>query len=307
LAEFKGDVLDFGEMEGVMGMGDGKNYTFDGRRAGARLNKVLWELGKRGYYTTVDPTNGAIEVRNARGNLAARLFPTLRTWRSGAEPGVDPSPISDKIGTTRMEDHPEFAAKVAELQAKGFEIRYAGEHPRHRDDVDPHAGWDEIEMPGGKITIERYVVVIRGMRYLDLLHEAGHVDQMLVNFAGKPPITGRYSERGGYRAKLGEQKAASRGAYFGSKYEMATTELHNRLVEWIRMRKIMESDPATYNEQLLIDHAAGIKQYRGKMMENLNRRSPAQEKWTKDKFPDLEQLKQEYRDLGGLDLEKMRP
>ncbi|WP_306363117.1 hypothetical protein [Nocardia sp. CC227C] len=101
--------------------------------------------------------------------------------------GTAPTVESIRLGTVRMEEHPSFAAVQAHLEKIGYPLRvesYWGRPPRvARSAI--------VDAQGNVIGYEQYIRGISGMRFLDLEHEFGHVDQMLYRFRNNPPIHDR--------------------------------------------------------------------------------------------------------------------
>jgi hypothetical protein len=86
-----------------------------------------------------------------------------------------------------MEQHPDFTKVVADLEARGYKLKYA--------EGDPHVEIREVLTPEGElIRTEKTVVVRKGMRFLDLEHELGHVEQ--AEGCKDPLVTERVLENG---------------------------------------------------------------------------------------------------------------
>jgi hypothetical protein len=199
---------------------------------------------------------------------------------TGSAKGVDPTPDSIRQGTVRMEDHPDFAKKVSELEQKGFKLSY--------EPGNPHVVVKEVVAPDGTpIRFEKSVVVQEGIRYLDFEHELGHVDQLTKT--DPPMVTDRVLENG-------KQYTGGKGTseYIAAK-KNAILEYHNRIVEYVRL-KANGADP-----QLLAEHETGVRHWREEYQnKGLSKGRGKSEIAFRDKyFPDLGDLEKQFNQAIG--------
>jgi hypothetical protein len=189
---------------------------------------------------------------------------------SGIEDGIDPTPESVRQGTVRMEQHPDFLKVVGELEANGYKIKYA--------EVDPHVEIREVLTPDGTlIRLEKVVVVQQGMRFLDLEHELGHVEQ--IQRFKQPLVTERVLENG--RPYRGPDRPG-----LLTKSLDAITEYHNRLMEYFRL-KARGVDP-----EIIQEHAAGVRAARSAYRKQgiKGGRAQSNTKFIQENLPDLPDL-----------------
>lgn len=203
---------------------------------------------------------------------------------SGASPGEDPTPDSIRLGTVRMEDHPDFDRIRAELEEAGYPLDIVR-------DGDPHVERVEIVDRAGNSRVEQRVVGIEGMRFLDLEHEVGHVRQLLERFDGDPPFTERMVENPGRPLK----KSNDQSNVITNK-QNAVIEFHNRLLEykWLSERGAPR--------ELLDEHADGLNDWHSAYRDAIRAYKGKKSKvgqWADEHFPDLRDLIEEYRQLGG--------
>lgn len=207
---------------------------------------------------------------------------------TGAKEGLDPTPDTIGEGTVRMEQHPEYSRIIAEVERLGFKIEDAN--------GDPHVTVREVVDPKGNfIRLEKILYARKGMRYLDLEHELGHIKQLSERFGDKPLPTERVIERPD--GSLKESKVSD-GVL--SKWQDTITEYHNRLVEFIRLHE------RGVSPELLKEHAQGVAEWRASYITKglKNRRSSTRQKWVNEHFPDIPDLENKYRQTGGYELEK---
>lgn len=211
---------------------------------------------------------------------------------TGSEIGVIASEYSIRVGTVKMEDHPNFMNLIEEIKSYGFEIRYR--------DGSPHAAIHEIYSNNGSTLLrtEKFINVYEGMRYLDLEHEVGHMKQLVDRLEGLP--TEKFMERENGTIKNISQ---SKGDVLTS-WQDAVTEFHNRLDEYIKLKN------NGANEELLKKHADGItharKEYRKALDLDKNPKFASKNKilWKDTYFSDISSLEQQYIKVGGINLEE---
>ena len=203
--------------------------------------------------------------------------------KTGAGKGVDPTEVSIRDGSVRMEQHPNYQAALDDLKAKGFEVV--------ETTGDPHVEIRRVQNPEGAVLrTEKRVHVQKGMRYLDLEHEIGHVNQMMdkARFPDGPPPTDIVVEGPG-----GATKQAPNQTGVLTTWQDAIVEYHNRLKEiiWLDQRG---TSPEIVKEHLngLPDHA---QRYRTKGLRG--GKSPTQVDWAKEHFPDIGGLEDQVRSI----------
>jgi hypothetical protein len=115
------------------------------------------------------------------------------------------------------------------------------------------------------------------MRWLDLEHDLGHVDQM--ESMDHPLVTDRVLEDGT------PYKGPNRGGFLTEQLN-AITEYHNRLIEYFRL-KDRGVDPAVLEE-----HAEGVRYWRDRYESKGTKRgrSKTGTDFVNDNFPGLHEL-----------------
>jgi hypothetical protein len=128
------------------------------------------------------------------------------------------------------------------------------------------------------------------MRFLDLEHEYGHLQQL--EKLGNPPLTREIMLPNGITTKARGNDL--QGTI--TKSQNRILEYHNRLQEYMHLRARGASP------ELLQDHARGIADWRkdayGKG--GLSVSQSSEMKWTQENFPDLFELEKQYKDFGGM-------
>jgi hypothetical protein len=231
----------------------------------AKLGRTIGKAGARGV---PDEAGIAVARDHAPSTTHMHEGPRLET---AAQRGVDPTPESIRLGTVRMEDHPDFRRVLAELKAKGYTFEYVNTEA-------PKVKLVETVTPEGEpIDTQKYVLGHRGMRWIDLEHELGHVDQIEAMAAkGKLLATDRQLENGrGYQGQNGKN-------FIDAKLN-SVLEYHNRLIEYFRLKE-RGVDP-----MILRAHADGLDRWR-KVYENKASRSPSMQAFIQENIPDLPEL-----------------
>ncbi|MEC4818002.1 MAG: hypothetical protein SAK29_32740 [Scytonema sp. PMC 1069.18] len=213
---------------------------------------------------------------------------SLEHLASGAKHGLDPTPETLREGSVRMEQHPNYESSIAEIKRLEFIVKNT-----LRDE--PHVVVREVLNPDLEIIrVEKILYIQEGMRYLDLEHELGHIQQLTERFGEKLLPTERVIE---YPDGL-VKDISDRGGVLTS-WQNTITEYHNRLVEFLRLHS------RGANPELLAEHARGVRAWRGKYLEKglKGRRSPTRLAWAQEHFPDISTLESQYRDIRGFTLE----
>ncbi len=199
-----------------------------------------------------------------------------RNLATTAKVGKPPTPETIRQGTVRMELHPDYDAAIQKAQDAGFEVRVSG-----------FASVDWIEVYDQKrnlLRVEKVLNVLSGMRFLDLEHELGHIEQFR-RFEDQVPPTDRVVELPNRRRK---QAPNLKGIL--TVPQSTITEYHNRLVEFLRLYD------RGVNIELLIEHASGVEssyyEYSKKGIKE--GRSPRRKMWANKYFGDIAELSQQY-------------
>jgi len=247
----------------LMMLGSSKGKSKGGEKGPGEKGPGRPETGRKG------PTAEEEEAPLKPGSTQEK--PMLST---GANRGVDPTPESIRQGTVRMEEHPEYGGTLESLKAKGYEVKI--------EERDPYVSVREVvNAAGERVRLVRSIILRKGMRFLDLEHELGHVEQA-ERFPGKL-VTERVTEDGKpYTGPAGENVLnAARDT---------VTEYHNRLVEYLRLRE-RRVDP-----KILEEHARGVREARDAFWKKGMKggRSESAEKWVNEHFPDLRDLEAKF-------------
>ncbi|CAL9416309.1 hypothetical protein SUDANB95_01753 [Actinosynnema sp. ALI-1.44] len=215
--------------------------------------------------------------------VGGRTQPTSEPMSSGAKTGEAATEASVRRGSVRMEDHPNYQQVLDHLRDKGFTVVQTS--------GDPHVVVRRVlDTEGRVIAVELEVHVRPGMRFLDLEHEVGHVNQVTDTgrFPDGPPATEVVTQRpDGSRARARDQSGIL------TSWQDPIVEYHNRLQEYVWLAE-RGADPA-----LLAEHAAGVdlwqRQYFQKGLKG--GRSGSQRAWAERHFPDIGALEQRVRAL----------
>ena len=197
---------------------------------------------------------------------------------TGASVGHDPTPQSIHEGSVRMEEHPQYQAVVDDLKAQGFEVRFT--------EGDPHVVSREVvDKAGNFVRVDRFVNVRKGMRFLDLEHEVGHVDQLTQRFGDTPLLTERK-----VLLPNGNLKDSRNVAGVLTQTQNDITEHHNRLVEWLRLYK------RGVNPEVLSEHTEGVEEYASRYFKRVRGGGASSAyKWAETHFGDIKDLENQYK------------
>jgi uncharacterized Zn-binding protein involved in type VI secretion len=213
---------------------------------------------------------------------AAREAPHLRKDEphAGAEEGLDPTEETIRIGTVRMEDHPNYIDAIRRVRNAGFEVV-------HRNEA-PHVVIRRVvDREGNLLRIERELIVQPGMRYLDLEHELDHIRQG-ERFVDPPPTDVVWQRQDG------TLKPAKGTNLEGSltNDQNAVMEYHVRMVEFLRLHDRGASP------ELLESHARGVEHYRREVIRRgAYDRRKGLNKWREEHFSDLGDLARRYNEV----------
>ncbi len=196
--------------------------------------------------------------------------------KTGAKIGVAPSDYSIRVGTVRMEEHPDYQSLIDLIINQGFVII-----------KDREARISYIEVINTQkevVRVEKELHIIPNMRYIDLEHEFGHIKQ-LERFEGKL-YTDRFMEKPNGNLKRFNDNADD--ILHG--WRNIVTELHNRLQEFLRL---LERDA---NPELLLEHSSDKSEGITKWLKLFNKHTRKKNRlvWIDQYFPDLIDLRKEY-------------
>lgn len=246
-----------------------------------RDNVVLREVS-RGYHISV---RGLYTEPNADSGPRFDDTRLNSTLISGWERGEAPTAETIRQGTVRMEEHPDYDAAIQKVKNAGFEIKYSGE---------ASVEWIEIHDKNQKfVRIEKNLHVAAGMRYIDLEHELGHIDQLTTRFGEKVPPTQKVVE-----LPNGRRRKTKVLAGILTEKKKAILEYHNRLVEFMRLYQ------RGVDLRLLKEHAYGPKFDKQDGVEHWHKQylwatnkemSQSRLAWIEKYLPDLAELKTQYK------------
>lgn len=213
---------------------------------------------------------------------AYSVFDTANTkFRTGAKLGESPTEESIKVGTVRMEEHPNYQKLIKEVKDKGYEIV--------EDETAFVSLVEVINKNREIIAVEKKLHVLPRMRYLDLEYEVGHIRQ-LERFGENEIFTDRLIERPNGQRVLVTKQADNVIA----QWQNNVMEYHNRLDEFLRLYE-RGGEPELLFEH--VDEANGgitywYKQYIKSVGEKKSR-----SQWVEEYFPDLKQLRARYNQI----------
>ncbi|MGB0385420.1 MAG: hypothetical protein ACPGWR_11400 [Ardenticatenaceae bacterium] len=208
--------------------------------------------------------------------------------QAGAKPGEPPTPETIRLGTVRMEAHPDYKAVIESAKDVGFEIKYTED--------DPYVKMIEVcDTAGNLIQVEKELGLQKGMRYIDLEHELGHIEQLL-RFGEPGLATDRLIEHAnGRRVESRNKKGIM------TPWQYSILEYHNRLNEFLRLYE------RGVDVSVLKEHAAGVDKWReiyfnkGLGGHNYGRggrpnsKQRARRAWATKYFGEMSQLVTKYR------------
>lgn len=203
---------------------------------------------------------------------------------TGAKTGIDPTPESIAHGTVRMEEHPGFAAEIARVKAMGFTIVAV--------ESDPSVTIRRfVGLKGETLRTDLEFRLRPRMRYLDLEHELGHINQLFDTnrFPDGPPpseiVTPTRNSPKGYKRAFNQSGILTID-------QNAVLEYHNRLQEllWLGERG---APPDVMRE-----HLAGaddwFDRYRKATSGRQGNRTIG---WQRRHFGDLQELERRVRSM----------
>ena len=205
---------------------------------------------------------------------------------SGWELGESPTPETIRQGTVRMEEHPDYETAIQKAKDAGFEIIFTNE---------ASVKWTELYDLNQKfVRLERLLNVVARMRYLDLEHELGHIDQFS-RFGDKvPPLEKKIQLPNGFRRDVDVL------AGIMSNKQVAILEYHNRLVEFVRLYE------RRVDLKILKEHAYGsslykngglVAAYEGYLWGTNREMSKTRRAWIEKYFPEIPDLKKRYEEM----------
>lgn len=196
---------------------------------------------------------------------------------TGAQPGKLPTPETIRQGTVQMEVDPNYEATVQKARDAGFQIKFITRNPSvkiiHIYDTNGHL-----------IQVEKVLYLQKKMRYLDLEHEVGHIDQ-LGRFGNQMPPTDKVvALPNGRRTSAPSQKGVL------TTWQNRIMEYHNRLIEFLRLYE------RRVDVDLLKEHAKGVDNWRDRYWYKgvKEERSPTRTKWANKYFGEIKELAEKY-------------
>jgi hypothetical protein len=206
----------------------------------------------------------------SQASLPTRPAPKMRT---GAEAGLPATPDSIRTGEVAMEQHPDYPALVEHLAQRGYPLVVQTEAP--------HVFFKRVcDKQGTLVREDKYVAVVAGMRFLDLEHEAGHVEQLEDRFGGNLPICRFVQLRPDREVEVKNAPDVLKD------WQDDVTEYHNRLVEYQRLAS------RGAGPELLAKHLAGLRGASASYRESIKQRNTHKVRttWIHTYFPDLPAL-----------------
>jgi hypothetical protein len=238
-------------------------------------------------HKTGDAKGALAALKKLRSEVGEETFQKLeKIWqknlRTEARLGEDVlTEYSKRVGTVKMELHPKYAKTIQKFQDAGFEVVSDG-----------RAGLDVTEVIDkvtGLRTTRKILHVQENMRFLDLEHEYGHLQQL--ERLGNPPLH-RVN-----KLSNGKEVNAAGNDLQGviTSKQNTVLEYHNRLKEYTQLKQRGAS------VELLKEHADGVLQWReaAKTKGGLGITNSSTRKWTQENLPDLFELEDQYKNIGG--------
>ena len=213
---------------------------------------------------------------------------------SGWKLGEPPTPETIRQGTVRMEEHPDYDAAIQNAKDTGFptgmlrnEIRVSREAAIE---------WSELyDLDQNLVRIEKILLVAPGMRFIDLEHELGHIEQFTTRFGDKvPPLAKKIELPNGYRRNVDVL------AGIMTVKQQIIVEYHNRLVEFVRLYE------RRVDVQVLKQHAYGESLSKEGGLKHWERQyfkrgindglSTTGMAWMEKYFPEIPELQKQYNE-----------
>lgn len=196
------------------------------------------------------PIRFHVDQRGALRTLPPVARPETTRMGTSSRPGEAPSNETIMHGTVRMESHPKYDDVVKQIESKGFKVEFT--------EGDPHVSAVQyLDEHGKEVKVSRVVYLQKGMRFLDLEHELGHVLQL--ERMGKGFFTDRFKQKRGRDGQLRYRSMQTSEAVL-TPWRNTITEFDNRLVEFLRLAERNVSD------ELLQEHADGIMDWKNQYL-----------------------------------------
>ena len=210
-------------------------------------------------------------------NIANPVDSLTSGWRRGEAPTEE----TIRQGTVRMEQHPDYQALIQKAKDAGFEVKFSGE---------ASIEWTELyDLNQNFIRIRKVLNVATGMRYLDLEHELGHIEQFTTRFGDNVPPLEK-------KIELSSQHRRDVDVLAGimTTKQKIIVEYHNRLLEFLRLYE------RGVDIEILIDHAEGydgVDSWNAQYLRDgiNNRQSTTGMAFVKNYFPDIPELEKKYK------------
>ena len=223
-------------------------------------------------------TDTSTDATPASGPEGPRLLG--QPLHTDAKPGLAASEATIAAETVEMELHPEYPARMDKVRAEGFNVATTAGPPRVEI-------LEVVDKQGKRLEIRRTLFVRPKMRFLDLEHEMGHIEQ-LKRFAEPPPTKRKVSTPRGEVEAAGNQLQG-----ILTTEQNAITEYHNRLAEFVRLCNTTTPD-------VLAMEFDGIQEWRveAENTAGLGRGNNKNTRWAKQYFSDIPDLESRVRAAG---------
>jgi hypothetical protein len=205
---------------------------------------------------------------------------------SGWKVGEALTPETIRQGTVRMEKHPDYEAVIQKAKDAGFEVRFSGE---------ASVKWTELyDLDQNFIRIEKILNVAAGMRYIDLEHELGHIEQFTTRFGDQvPPLEKKIPLRRYYRRDVDVL------AGIMTEKQKIIVEYHNRLVEFLRLydRGVDVKILKEHAHGPYLDGKDGLDYWKNRYERKAINQgmSISRSRWIEKYFPELLELEKRYK------------
>lgn len=204
---------------------------------------------------------------------------------SGWKTGKPPTPETIRQGTVRMEEHPDYEAAIQKAKDAGFEIKATHEAA---------IKWTELyDLDQNFVRIEKLLLIAPGMRFIDLEHELGHIEQFTTRFGDNiPPLEKKIELPNGDRRDVDVL-----AGIMTTKLQVIV-EYHNRLVEFVRLYErrvdVEVLKQHAYGEN--VRRIGGLKHWeREYSRKGINyRESTTGMAWMERYFPEIPELEKQY-------------
>ncbi|WP_294308481.1 peptidoglycan-binding domain-containing protein [uncultured Chryseobacterium sp.] len=191
--------------------------------------------------------------------------PHWRHTNYGPKPGLAATEQTVASGTVQMELHPNFDNLLTEIEELGYKVTII-EQDFDNIKIDPHVKIVEVTNKKGEfLHFEKEITLLKGMDYETLLHEYGHIKQIIkLENEGIKLAT----EKGFYR-----DNGEFRMTYDGNARIWSAIEYHNRLMDLKRLRNL-EYAGVKVPKNLIEQTKNAVAKYGTDFSHSLGRRNP---------------------------------